>query len=846
MNRSRCFPILVLAAALVSPADRCLAAPPAESPQQVSEAEAKRLSAEREVGRRFEGQRSDDSWSPEYLQFLFEVAQEQREIFADKLRLAPSTLRGNRLQGRAPAELEPPEPAWINLGPTEGGLEMNVTYPDGTPVAKKIDAVDSGRVSQIIAQPGAPNTLFLAAAEGGLWKTTDGGRSWCSLTDIDSFPSLAVGAVALDTRTTPATLFLGLGDVGERLRGGTGRGIVTSADGGKTWTRPTLLGNSRKVTSILVHPEKPAIVLAGTDAGLFRSANGKRFSSVTLPLVHGAETVRDLAWIPGGKLLLTVGRNFAQEEREGDGAGVFFSTDDGRSWKPAKGLETLGPMSRISLGVAPKDPRIVYALAADDRGMFRDIAKSTDGGESFSPLQVAGVPMDNPIPSAKRLGSLFGPPDDDPLLDPQGIYDQLVIVDPDDPDVVYFAGQSNLVRTADGGKTYRLLSDWYAEGGLPYVHADFHTAAFDGQGNLWIGTDGGVAKLPKGGGPISTQENLGLATHMIYSISAAEGSNVIAAGLQDNGTRVRLKGGSVFPQRLLADGFDVAVHPRNPNRLLASLYFTEIYKSEDCGKTMLFSGSDIVEARNSKTAPFVTRIVPSPREGDDVVLTFVNEAVYKSTDFGSRWNKLPGAGLTSRIQGLAVAASDSLKMGALIHDGSVLLSDDGGSSWNPAAALPGSRGFLSAISFSPLDPKTIYVASQAPDEKASHLWRSQDGGKSWRPIDRGSFPTGAPVNVVVGDPGRKGTLLCRHSPGALSLAGQRRTLDSARRSAAARQRDGYRRFARLEPSPDRHFRPRHLGAEARGAASAGASLSLRSSLRRKGLRGRRPGYGVKR
>jgi len=734
--------------------------PSASTPQEAEKEEKRHLGEEHKGDRRrWQLESAGGPWSPKYLQDLFDIAALQRVIFAPKFRLAPATRRNTPLPKSAAGRQLPPEPTWVNLGPTDGSMDLNLLQTDGVSFPFKIDATDSGRVSQIMADPKDPQTLFVAAAEGGLWKTNDDGKTWCSLTEIDSFPSLAIGAVALDPTTTPATIFIGLGDAEEIIYGGSGRGIVKSVDGGKTWSpKPLPLGDSRAVTSISINPHKQSIILVGTDMGLFRSTDaGKSYSSVALPNpTNGATTVRDIHWISDSKLILAVGRSFAQEN--GDGADVLVSTDDGQSWRHASGLSDQS-IGRLSLAVATKNPNIVYALASDPAGFFLDIFKSIDGGETWAETNAASIAYENPLSSAENPGALFGLRSEVP----QGTYDQLAIVDPTNPDVAYFGGSLNLIKTSDGGKTFRIVSDWLGESSVPYAHADFHAADFDASGHtLWIGGDGGLAKSSDGGQTWSTAVNKGLVTHLVYSISSQDGvSDLIAAGLQDNGTRVRAGTGSLFPQRLGGDGFDVLVHPHDGQQLLSSLYNTQIYKSGDGGSTMHFSSADIAESGSGLLSPFFTRIVPSPADPTgNTVFTFTNEKIYRSTDFADSWLPLESKGIVGTIRNFNVSAKDPSVMGLLVDSGSdrVLMSNDGGDSWNPAGTLPGNDGRLSFISFSPLDSKVVYVASRAPIKEAHHLWMSRDGGESWAAIDGGSFPTGAPVNVVVGDPNSAETI----------------------------------------------------------------------------------------
>jgi photosystem II stability/assembly factor-like uncharacterized protein len=559
--------------------------------------------------------------------------------------------------------------------------------------------------------------------------------------------------MAIDPKK-PSILYLGLGDIEEGSFGGTGTGILKSTDGGLTWGEPAILGASRAVTSVLVSPENSSLILVGTDAGLFRSTDaGKSYTPVKLPTPN-PKVVRDITWIAGSQWVLAVSNRLTSPAQ--GGANILVSMNDGLSWEAAKGLGQRSEIFRFSLAAgAPPHGKTLYSLAAATNGRLFDVFKSTNGGTDWTATAAMSIAYANPINGQPGLATLLGD---------QGGYNQMAIVDPQDPRTVYFGGQLNLVRTTDGGATYSILSDWQGDHGLPYIHADFHCAAFDLKGRLWVGNDGGLARssAPDLGKNWSTAENRGLATHLVYAVGSSPAAReVIIAGMQDNGTRVRLGNTTNFPQRIYADGFGVLAHPLDSRILLGSAYYTRILKSTDGGRSFRGSAAGITEVNDDQATPFVTKLISSPSDPTgNTVYTFVDEKVYRSTSFGDSWAPIHVGGLAGRIRNLNVARSDGRFLALASDDGSVLLSRDRGISWQSATgSLPGSSGRLSSISFSPTDPQALYVASVAPSKNATHLWKSTDGGANWSAIDTAaSFPHGVPVNVVIGDPGDADTL----------------------------------------------------------------------------------------
>jgi photosystem II stability/assembly factor-like uncharacterized protein len=692
-----------------------------------------------------------EEWSKIYRDQLYEISESQRVKHPQTLQLAESMRRATDFPAAAPGS------SWHNLGPLDGGSDFDVTE-FGQHFPLKLDAVDSGRVSQIVPHPLDGDTLFVVSAEGGLWKTTDAGAHWAPLSEGE--PSLSLGAMAIDP-DTPSILYLGLGDIEEDSFGGTGTGILKSTDRGQTWTKlkgqeqtQSNLGTSRAVTSIQVKPKNGSLVLVGTDAGLFRSTDeGESYQQVKLP-AGSPKVVRDITWIEGSQWVLAVGNRLTSPAQ--GGANILLSTNDGESWEAAKGLGPRAEILRFSLAAGgPNHRRRLYALASATNGSLFDIFKSTNGGVDWTATNARTIAYQNPIDLRPGLSTLLGT---------QGGYNQMAIVNPQDPEIAYFGGQFNIVRTTDGGATYSILSDWQGDHGLPYVHADFHCATFDAKGRLWVGNDGGLAlsSSPDLGRNWSTAENRGLTTHLVYAVGSSPSSReVIIAGMQDNGTRVRLGNTTNFPQRIYADGFGVLAHLHKGDVLLGSAYYTRILKSTNGGESFKGSTAGISEANNDRAAPFFTKLIPSPADATgDTVYTFVDKKVYRSTNFGDSWTPIDIVGLAGKIRNFNVAQSDELSLALVSDDGSVFISRNGGRSWQTTTgSLPKSSARLSYVSFNPFDPQILYVASVAPNKKATHLWKTIDGGASWAAIDKAAnFPRGAPVNIVVGDPGDADTI----------------------------------------------------------------------------------------
>jgi hypothetical protein len=662
-------------------------------------------------------------WTRDYRAYLLDAARAERMRWPELMAGAKSP----RLIGGS---------QWTSLGPTTASTGPNGG--GGSPV------VDSGRINTIIPDG---TRLYVATAGGGVWRRQN--NAWTPLTE--TVGTLSVGSMAMDP-SDHNRLYVGLGDPFD----GTGVGVLISTDGGDNWSDPIFLGNSTIIPQILVDPTTPSIVLAATDQGLYRSTNsGTSWSLV--PIATGLATgpyIWTIASTGGHGFVLSLAEAVVDSHLTDNGQ-VWYSTNDGASWTRSTGVAAQTAIGRVTVASAPSSPQTVYAMAADSSSSSSDdlyeIYKSTNGGQSWTALNAASKQIKG------GGGAMSG------LTNQQGWYDQVVLVDPSNPSVVYFGGALSAVKTTDGGSTFSQISDWLGNG-APYVHADFHAGAVDSSG-LYFGTDGGLFQSTNGGTSFSNSLNTGLVTHLLYSVCSTPASpSVVLGGMQDNGTRLRVGATSTFDEVLGGDGFGCAASRTNGQRLMGSYYFDSIQTSSNGGASWQDATSGITEAGDQNNAPFDTKIIPwegAASTGNELYTSsFVN--VYKSTNFGASWTALPtspvGSGI--EIRNVNVAAANQSIVGVVASGGGVFLSKDGGQTWTTVAngkltdatALPNSDRSLSYIHFDVSNANTVYVTSVAPEASVNHIWKSVDFGAHWASIDGNGLPVGVPINIIKSDP----------------------------------------------------------------------------------------------
>src|SRR5262245_39453401 len=249
----------------------------------------------------------------------------------------------------------------------------------------------SGRIADIAVHPTAPGIWYVAAGSGGVWKTTNAGTTWTPI--FDDQPSYSIGEITLDP-TNPEVVWVGTGENVSGRHVGWGDGVYRSRDAGRTWQRMGL-PRSEHIGRILVDPRDGNRVLvaaegplwaAGGERGVYRSTDGGASWTPVLQIDENTG-VTDLELDPANPDVVYAA---AYQRRRhvwgflggGPGAGLWKSSDNGKTWRQLKTGLPRGDMGKIGLAVTPADPSLVYATieaGEEERGFYR----SRDRGESW-------------------------------------------------------------------------------------------------------------------------------------------------------------------------------------------------------------------------------------------------------------------------------------------------------------------------------------------------------------------------------------------------------------------------------------------------------------------------------
>jgi photosystem II stability/assembly factor-like uncharacterized protein len=624
---------------------------------------------------------------------------------------------------------------WQSIGPTRAVKTQNYY---------SLQVTDSGRLRNIMPHPSDPNTVYVLSSSGGIWKTGNFESPYPTWTPItDKVITTSGGSAALGR--DPNTLYYGTGDPfdGTPLVGGK---MLKTTDGGNTWSNFISLGNSGLVADIKVDTSgSKDVVLVATDTGVYRSADGGNNYTQVL----SSNMAWSLARTSKGWLATTAASHYYSP------ATVYFSAD-GISWQPiasGTGSNLTNGAGRITLAVAAPGDSVVYAFAAtscDTTCSQKDLYRSTDGGMTWTALGLNNKAPVNPNEENPTMNLMMG----------QGFYNHMITVDQTDPtrNTIYLGGELNTAKSTDGGQSWRLMTNWLAQWGMPYAHADHHTAIVStagGKKRVMIGTDGGLFLSYDEGKTWTDQKNTGLVDHLIYSMATpGSDSTEVLVGLQDNGTRIRSGNTSVFNQSYGGDGFGVGYsQSKNNVSALGSYVYGYIYYSQKDPKTQKKWTDPVFDDATCTyngvfacDAYFVTPIAtPSAAADPSGQVYFTNTAskIYRTDNAGASWYPIfKGADYATWVRGtthsVAVSPVDLNHVAAVSPGGTILITADGGKTWaRRSTLLPNNvyAGFNSSIAYA--NNSVLYVSSENPGSQPVRVVKSTDGGVTWTAASSG-------------------------------------------------------------------------------------------------------------
>ncbi|MDD4645461.1 MAG: hypothetical protein PHY99_05695 [Bacteroidales bacterium] len=641
----------------------------------------------------------------------------------------------------------------------------------------------SGRCTDVaIVEPrGKSYTMYAATASGGVWKTENEGVSWTCI--FDQQASTAIGDIELDPHN-PQVLWVGTGEANIFRSSQAGCGIYKTTDGGKSW-KHLGLENTFTISRILVSPKNSDIIYVAAsghewtnnpDRGVYKTADGGKTWDKVL-YVNEMTGAMDLVMDPSDSntLYATTWQrirkkwNDPRTEANYTGTGIWKTTNGGKNWSQCnEGIPAPGFRGRIGIDIARSNPKVLYAFL-DNYEKIKDenetdntdvygrpssgtikgatVYRSADKGKSWT--QVSGL-----TPEMKKYmqnhsvtyGWVFGQ----------------IRVDPKDENTIYTMGLGLNVSN-DGGKTFREL-----EG----MHCDHHGLWIDpGNTNYLVNVnDGGlVISYDQGKSWRSFTDNLPAVQFFTLNFDMGTPFKVYGS-VQDHGSfsgKVDISHGrdKIWPVSFDyapgGEGSHHAIDPRDPNIVYSAGFYGSINReniSTGENKNILPRVFDFEPPlRGQWLAPFFQ----SPHNPD--ILYHGMQYLFISKDQGNTWARIspdltynnPEKMGDIQYQSIFTISESPLKFGLIYagtDDGRLHLTLDGGTTWKELTSQLAPDRWISRVVASKYKMGRVYVTQNGKrdDDFQVYIWKSEDYGATFKDIS-GNIPLG-PVNVIREDP----------------------------------------------------------------------------------------------